>query len=187
MTTLAEALRDVVRKLELEDVALEARALLLWPEVVGPQLARSSEPVRVRAGTLLVHTANSGWSQELSFQKERILREYARRLGKSLLKDLRCTVGPLRGHEDATLRPAPAEEEVRRIRLDEAEVETIRAAAHCDDPELEQAVRRALTREAQLRHWRLEHGARSCPQCGAAHRSSRPLCPACHQDRRVIR
>jgi len=91
-------------------------------------------------------------------------------------------VGPVRGAGGKTPLETPPEQEVRRIRLPAEEVEKIREASEGPDPELAQAVRRALTREAQLRAWQLSHGAKPCPRCGAAFRTQQPVCPACRQD-----
>jgi predicted nucleic acid-binding Zn ribbon protein len=136
----------------------------------------------VQAGTLIVSTRSSGWCQEFSFQKVTILRRYRERLGKEFIKDLRFVVGPVRGVTNSLARQAPPEEEVRRIQLSPPEIERIRKASETGDMELGQAIRRALTHEAQLHRWHLEHGARECPRCHAAYRSSQKLCPACRQD-----
>jgi predicted nucleic acid-binding Zn ribbon protein len=181
MNPLSQVLEQALRRLD-GDAGLEARAVMLWPEIVGPQLSRVSEVRGVQNGTLVVLTRSSAWNQELSFQKAAILRRYRERLGKEVIHDLRCVVGAVRGRAAPSAAAEPPEEEIRRIRLPAAEIERIRTAAENPDPELAQAIRRTLTREAQLRHWHLEHGARSCARCGAIHRTSRDLCPACRQD-----
>ncbi len=40
--SLAGVLQDTVRKLDLEEPVIEARAVALWAEIVGEQTARSS-------------------------------------------------------------------------------------------------------------------------------------------------
>lgn len=181
MNPLAQILEETLKRLELGDVALEARAVLLWPDIVGGQLARVSEARSVRAGTLLVNTRSSAWNQELSFQKGAVIRRYRERLGKDIVKDLRFNVGPVRGVATPELKPPP-DSELRKLRLSDEEIQEIRAASQTEDAELSQAIRRALTREAQVRQWHLAHGARPCPRCGAAHRTPHHLCPACRQD-----
>lgn len=181
MNPLARVLEDTLRRLDLTDAALEAKAILLWSEVVGPQLAKVSEPKTFSNGTLVITVRSSAWNQELTFQKSSILQRYRERLGKFFVRDLRFVVGTV-GATSPQAAHTPPEEEVRRIRLPREEVEEIARASACDDPELGQAIRRALTREAQLRHWRLEHGARECTQCGAAHRTPHAICPACRLD-----
>jgi predicted nucleic acid-binding Zn ribbon protein len=181
MNPLSRILDDAIRKLDLGEAALEARAVMFWPEIVGPQMALASEARSMRAGTLLVVARSSAWNQELTFQKNTLLRRYRERLGKDVVKDIRVSVGPVRGVRIADA-PAPSEAEVRRLRLTADEIDEIRRACECGDPELAQAIRRALTHEAQLRHWQLEHGAKACPRCGAAYRTTHSLCPACRRD-----
>ena len=183
LNPLAAILDQALKKLDLGEAALEARAVMLWSDVVGPQLARATEAQKMQGGTLIVITKSSSWNQELSMQKTTLLRRYRERLGQELIKDIRFTVGAVRGVPTQRVRVAPPEEEVRRIRLPEAEVARISAAAEAADLELGQAIRRALTREAQLRLWQLSHGARECPGCGAAYRTQQDRCPAC----RVVR
>jgi predicted nucleic acid-binding Zn ribbon protein len=183
LNPLGAILDQALKKLDLGEAALEARAVMLWPDVVGPQLARATEAQKVQGGTLVVITRSSSWNQELSMQKTTLLRRYRERLGNDLIKDLRFTVGAVRGVPTARVKVAPPEDEVRRIRLPEEEIARIRSASDTDDPELGQAIRRALTREAQLRLWQLAHGARECPGCGAAYRTQQDRCPAC----RVVR
>lgn len=182
MNKLSGILNETLKKLSLEDAAMEARAVMLWPKIVGETMSRASEAMRMQGGTLVVTTRSSTWNQEFAFQKPTILRRYQEILGKELVRDLRFVVGPVRGVKDSLARQAPPEQEVRKIRLLEGELERIRAGSVCDDEELGQAIRRALTREAQLRQWHLEHGAKACPRCGAAHRTSFKACPACRQD-----
>lgn len=183
LNPLAAVLNQALKNLDLQEAALEARVVMLWPEVVGPQLSKATEARRVQAGTLLVVTRNSAWNQELSFQKAHIVRRYRERLGEDYVKDVRFTVGAVRGKAEPG-NQAPPDEEVRRIRLPVDEVARIRAASEGADAELAQAIRRALTREAQIRHWHLEHGARACERCGAAHRSPHERCPACRLESR---
>ena len=143
LNPLAAVLNQALKNLDLQEAALEARVVMLWPEVVGPQLSKATEARRVQAGTLLVVTRNSAWNQELSFQKAHIVRRYRERLGEDYVKDVRFTVGAVRGKVESG-NQAPPEEEVRRIRLPVDEVARIRAASEGADAELGQAIRRAL-------------------------------------------
>lgn len=179
LNPLSAVLAQALKNLDLEEAALEARAVMLWPEIVGPQLARATEARKVQGGTLVVVTRNSAWNQELSFQKTGIVRRYRERLGREYVTDVRFNVGAVRGRVEPSATGTPPEEEVRRIRLPADEIAAIRAASESGDPELAQAIRRALTREAQLRRWQLSHGARACTSCGSAHRTPHDRCPAC--------
>ena len=182
MNPLGRVLEEALRKLDLSDAAWEARAVMLWPEIVGPQMGKASEARSIQAGTLLVVARSSAWNQEISFQKSIILRRYKEKLGKEFIKDLRVSIGAVRGVVEKPGGDAPSEAELSRIKLPADELEAIRKAADTDDLELAQGIRRALTREAQIRIWRLQHGAKECSRCGAVHRTPRDLCPACRRD-----
>ena len=185
MDSLSRVLRQTLKNLDLEEAAVEARALILWAEIVGPQVAQATEAHAVRAGTLTVIVRNSGWGQELGFQKPFILKRYQERLGTPHVRDLRFQVGAVRGTTPPVTGPAPSDREVRKLRLSDEVAAEIRKAyegMEAVDPELAQAVRRTLTHEAQLRQWHLVHGARACTACGAAHRTGEDLCPACRRD-----
>jgi len=181
MDPLGKVLDQALRNLS-GTTGLEARAVILWPEIVGPQVARATEATNVRGGALQVTVRSSEWCTEISFLKHLILGKYRKHLGEDFVKDLRCTVGKVRGVAEVSASQTPPAEEVRRIRLPQAEIERIAEASESSDPELSQAISRALTREAQLRVWRLEHGAKACSRCGAAYRNAQNLCPACRQD-----
>lgn len=181
-SALSDVLEEAVRRWNLAEPALEARAVQCWPEVVGAQMARASRAERIIAGTLHVTAVSDAWHTEISFLRPLLLRKYRERLGEPFVKAIRVRVGRIEAASGSA--PPPPDEEVRRIRLPEEERARIEAASRADDPELSQAIRRALTREAQLRVWRLEHGARACTQCGCPFRSRGRICPACRGDAR---
>lgn len=49
-----------------------------WSEIVGSEIARRAQPECLRNGTLVVRVCNSAWAQELSFQKQVILKRLQR-------------------------------------------------------------------------------------------------------------
>ncbi|MBM3459673.1 MAG: DUF721 domain-containing protein [Armatimonadetes bacterium] len=182
LNPLGEVMQEALRRWNLTEPALEARAIQVWPQIVGPQMARATRAERIVNGTLYITAASDAWNTEISFLRPVLLRKFRERLGEPFVQGIRARIGPVQRHGRPALASFP-EEEVRRIRLDETERRRIEAAAAGEDPELSQAIRRALTREAQLRVWRLQHGARSCTRCGCPHEDRPGLCPACRLDR----
>jgi hypothetical protein len=182
MDSLSHVLEEALRRMG-GAAGLEARAVLLWPEVAGSHVARATEVTGAPGGVLLVTTRSEAWSTELSLMKPVLLARYRTLLGREFLRDLRCRVGRVRGALEPQPSPAPPAEELRRIALPRLEVERIaEAAASTEDPELSQAIRRALTREAQLRRWLLARGGRACPGCGTVHQGASRRCPACRTE-----
>lgn len=181
MDSLGHALSAALKQLE-GNTGVEARAVMLWPELVGPELADRTEVREFRGGVLLIAVGSSVWSQELGYQKRELLRRYKQRLGPDVVKDIRTMVATLhRPTAEAAVRRV-YRDEVRKTELTPRDEADIDHAAQGTVAETGQALRRALTIEAKRRRWNLEHGARACPRCGAVHRTSRNLCPACRID-----
>jgi predicted nucleic acid-binding Zn ribbon protein len=124
---------EVLRRYNLEPEFQQQQALLLWPKVVGPQVARFAEAVRVERGVLWVETASATVAQELAFLKEHYLQALNAEVGEKQLLDLRFIPGrvsPVK-EQKSLAEPSPA----ARRRASEA-VEEV------DDPLLRAALQR---------------------------------------------
>ncbi len=66
-----------------------------WAEIVGEGMAANSHPAKLEGDTLIVTTASSGWSQQLSFLTETVLAALAARLPNAGIAKLRFRVGKL--------------------------------------------------------------------------------------------
>jgi predicted nucleic acid-binding Zn ribbon protein len=67
-----------------------------WAKIVGPELAKKSQPDRFDQGTLWVAVINSVWAQELRMQSDTILRRLAEEAGdRSLFEKVRFGVRSL--------------------------------------------------------------------------------------------
>ena len=51
------------------------RMVELWPEIVGPEIARYARAVRFIEGSIIVVIEKDAWRQELEMQREHILRK----------------------------------------------------------------------------------------------------------------
>lgn len=72
--------------------ARSRRAIWLWQEVVGTQLAQKSEPYRIEGSTLFVRVPSPAWAEELFLMKTTVLKALAARLGKGVVTELRFEV-----------------------------------------------------------------------------------------------
>jgi hypothetical protein len=95
-----------------------AQIVEVWPEAVGPAVARNAWPARVsRDGTLHVATSSSAWAFELAHHAPEIRGRLQAALGEAAPAGLRFAAGPLpeRGAEAGaeaaapTVRPGPQE------------------------------------------------------------------------------
>jgi predicted nucleic acid-binding Zn ribbon protein len=80
---IEQILRSALRTSGLDKEITRYQFVLHWPEIVGPEIAKRTAPECIRAGALVVRVADSAWAQELSFQKDIILK----RLKKFLRHD----------------------------------------------------------------------------------------------------
>ena len=66
-----------------------------WNEIVGPENARNSHPAQLTGDTLMIVTASSVWSAQLSYLSEQIVATLAARLPRAGIEKVRFRVGKL--------------------------------------------------------------------------------------------
>ena len=74
----------------LEELQEYYDALTDWEGLVGPRVASHTKPLYINERTLFVASEGSAWTQEISFRKNAIVRGVNNRLGRSLVKDVKC-------------------------------------------------------------------------------------------------
>lgn len=72
------ALMSALRHYNLVEGFARYQFVSCWKDVVGDDIAKRSRPDCLRGSTLVVRVCNSAWAQELSFQKEVILKRLER-------------------------------------------------------------------------------------------------------------
>ena len=60
-----------------------------WDEVVGPEIARQAQPIKLRGNTLVVEVADSVWMTQLQYLKITLLTKINDHLGHGRITDLR--------------------------------------------------------------------------------------------------
>ena len=84
----------VMRGLGLEKRLHQSQVLLLWPNIVGPDIAAHAQPMSLRNGVLVVAVDHPIWLQELSrFHKRAILEKIQLRVGKSAVSNISFRIG----------------------------------------------------------------------------------------------
>jgi hypothetical protein len=141
MERLDGTVRRALRTAGVPDAGVLAGVTRAWPDAVGPAIARAAWPQRVaRDGTLHVTTVSSTWAFELGRMAEEILEKLRATLGESTPPALRFVPGPVPAagadeqEPQSPLRPTP-EEDAQAASL----------AAPIEDPDLRDAVRRAVS------------------------------------------
>lgn len=140
MERLDGTVRRALRRAGVPDAGVLAEVTRVWPEAVGPAIARSAWPQRVaRDGTLHVTTVSSTWAFELGRMAGEVQERLRAHLGAATPPALRFAPGPVPA---AGAEPTPVREGLSPTSADEAEAASV--AAPIDDPELRDAVRRAV-------------------------------------------
>lgn len=177
MESIDKLLQDTLEGLHLSHATREARAMLLWPQVVGPAIAAATEPVTVRGGELVVNARSAVWVQELTLSSGTILARLQEALGANVIRRLRVRLGPVTGAPPSPTGPKTSSR--ANVTLSEEEEQEIAALASVGDPELSAGVARALRAERLARKRALRRGGRVCRACGAVYKGASSECPAC--------
>jgi predicted nucleic acid-binding Zn ribbon protein len=85
---VADALRQVVQRIDPDRRLGAYRLWTFWDEAVGPTVAARAEPAAFRDGVLSVRVAGAAWMQELQFMKEELREQLNARLGAALIRDI---------------------------------------------------------------------------------------------------
>jgi hypothetical protein len=136
----------------------------VWPDAVGPDVARRTRPGKLRDGVLTVYTAGSTWSHQLTFLAPAIVAELKALSPSAGVQRLRFVVatGRTKAYLDGLTRPS-----VARSRLP-GRASSADAPAVDDEAEnAEDIVARLRRRQQALDRRREREGWRRCSECGA--------------------
>lgn len=70
-----------------------------WNEIVGPDIAKNTEPVKFYDDVLVIRVKNSVWTQELQYLKPQLLEKIRASFPETKIRDLMFKVGRLRSPE----------------------------------------------------------------------------------------
>lgn len=149
-----------------------ARALLLWPQAVGPELARMTRPRSQQGGTLYVEVRDSAVAHHLTMQRHHLLKSLNAAMGDQSVTELRFSVGHIKKAPDAPrAAPLPPPDRAKAQKL----------VAEITNPELQGVALKAAEAMTRARRWREEQGWRPCPVCAEPSADAGPQqpCRAC--------
>lgn len=87
--SVGQVMPRLFRHLKIDAKLNEHRGILGWREAVGETVARRTETLGVRGGTLWVAVENSVWMQELSARRKEILDRLATHAGHGTIRNIR--------------------------------------------------------------------------------------------------
>lgn len=86
--SLAEAMKDYIREMNLEGKLLEVNLINSWEEVVGKAISSRTGKVYIKDHILYVHLNSSVARNELLMLKEVLKEKLNERAGKEVIKDI---------------------------------------------------------------------------------------------------
>lgn len=90
---LGDVMGEVLTTSGISDRIAQASIIPDWRTLVGPQIARVTEPLSVtRQGTLFVAVTTNAWMTELSLMEPELLRRLNERAGRLSIKKIRWQI-----------------------------------------------------------------------------------------------
>lgn len=143
-----ELLEQLLQSLGLDQRLQQYRALVIWDEVVGAQIASQARPVKIRGAVLEVCVEQAAWMQQLQLMKPQILKRLNAELGEARIEEIFLKKGriPPREHKEPTQPP-----QWRAARLtSEEQGEITRLLQDIEDPDLRERLEGMLSKQARL-------------------------------------
>jgi predicted nucleic acid-binding Zn ribbon protein len=82
-------LRALTEELGISGRLRDYEVFTSWSALVGEQIARVAEPVRLEKGVLVVHVAGAPWRNELTLRRREIIGRINEGLGNTVVTDIR--------------------------------------------------------------------------------------------------
>ena len=90
---LGDVMSDVLKQSGIADRVAQANVFPDWSKLVGPQIAKVTEPLSVTPqGTLFVAVKTNAWMTELSLMEPDLLRRLNERTGRLRIKKIRWQI-----------------------------------------------------------------------------------------------
>lgn len=90
---VGDVVKSVLTKAGIADRVAQAAVIPEWPDLVGPQIARVTEPRSVTPqGTLFVSVKTNAWMTELSLMEPELLRRLNQRTGRLSIRKIRWQI-----------------------------------------------------------------------------------------------
>jgi predicted nucleic acid-binding Zn ribbon protein len=106
-TAVADTLEALVRRRGWDERLRGATAWTRWEDIVGADMARRCEPVRLAGGTLVVRAESTVWATQLRYLTPQLQANALEVLGAGSVTAIRIVIGPLEGTAEA---PAAGQE-----------------------------------------------------------------------------
>lgn len=92
---VAGTLEELVRRAGWDERLAIVAVTRRWEEIAGPELARRSQPVRLRRRVLTLRVVDQTWATQLRYMLAHLTGRCAELLGDGVVERIEVTVGPL--------------------------------------------------------------------------------------------
>jgi len=89
MRSVGAALPRALKSLGISRRTREAQALWLWPQVIGPHLARESRALRLTGGILLVTASSPALAHQLHLERGMLIERLNEAIGVPAVREIR--------------------------------------------------------------------------------------------------
>lgn len=86
---IGQALQELAQSLGIDKKLQQYEAVTEWAAIVGQQIAKETEPVKIEKGVLIVRVRTSVWRNELNMRKQEIMAKLNRHIGSDAIKEIR--------------------------------------------------------------------------------------------------
>ncbi len=93
MQKIDKILDSIVQSMGLEKKLEENKALLLWEDVVGRNIAMHTKPIKIKGSRLFVSADSASWRNELAFLRPEIIRKLNAMAGKVVVEEIVFVAG----------------------------------------------------------------------------------------------
>ena len=174
---VADILSEVLKRSGIKRGVRRAEAVLLWPQVIGPEGAKFTHAKALHDGVLYIHVSDSETAMHLSMQRQRFLDVFHAKFGVRSVRDLRFKVGAVPAPEP---RAEPAEPHIDPHEL----TQLTRVVGEADLPyELARPAMKLAKAIGAHRARCRARGFKPCPTCDAL-TDTGGLCASCERYRR---
>jgi predicted nucleic acid-binding Zn ribbon protein len=90
---ISSILERLVSRMGISTRLEQEKAVILWEEAVGRNIARRAQAVSFKSGRLFVVVETSMWLQELALMKEGLIEKLNTLLGKPVVEDIMFRIG----------------------------------------------------------------------------------------------
>ena len=89
MRSVGEALPRALKSLGISRRTREAQAIWLWPQVIGPHLAKESRALKLTGGTLLVTASSPALAHQLHLERTMLMDRLNAAIGAPAVREIR--------------------------------------------------------------------------------------------------